>query len=35
MMNIGVVYKSKGDLDCALRYYVDDQAVEGRLGLQI
>ena len=34
MMNIGIVYKSKGDLDRALRYYTDSQEIYDRLGLQ-
>jgi tetratricopeptide (TPR) repeat protein len=34
MMNIGIVYSSKGDLDRALRYYMDSQQKRDRLGLQ-
>jgi TolB-like protein len=34
MMNIGNVYLLKGDLDRALKYYLDDQAIEDRLELQ-
>ena len=33
MMNIGAVYGDKGDLDRALRYFLDDQAIKDRLGL--
>ncbi len=34
MSNIGIVYRSKSDLDRALKYYMDSQAIEDRLGLQ-
>jgi tetratricopeptide (TPR) repeat protein/TolB-like protein len=34
MRNIGIVYSSKGDLDRALRYYMDFQQIQDRLGLQ-
>ena len=34
MMNIGIVYSSKGDLDRALRYCMDSQQIRYRLGLQ-
>ena len=34
MKNIGTVYYSKGDLDRALRYYMDSQKIRDSLGLQ-
>jgi len=34
MGNIGAVYSSKGDLDRALRYYMDSQQGYDRLGLK-
>ena len=32
--NIGIVYRSKGDLHNALNYYLDSQAIMDKLGLQ-
>jgi len=34
ILNIGLVYSSKGDLDRALKYYIDSQQIMARLGLQ-
>jgi len=34
MMNIGIIYRHKGQLDRALEYYLNSQAVRDRLGLQ-
>ena len=34
MMSIGSVYSSKGDLDRALKYHMDSQHIQDRLGLQ-
>lgn len=34
MMKIGNLYHTKGDLDRALKYYIDSQAIQDRLGLQ-
>jgi tetratricopeptide (TPR) repeat protein len=34
MLNIGLVYRSKGQLDRALEYYLNSQSIYGRLGLQ-
>ena len=34
MMNIGVVYENKGQLDRALEYYLNSQSIMDRLGLQ-